>query len=82
MADQSDAPQGMETKNMPSEFHSDPNVVRPAPVPFGDSTHVDRNEGNQAAERDQEVGSKQGAQPTGRTETGGSTTSRGSAKKS
>lgn len=53
MADQTGgdaAPANMETKNMAIEPHTDPNVVRPAPVPFGDSTHIDRGEGHQQAE--------------------------------
>lgn len=50
MADQtSDAPQGMETKDMSAEFHTDPNAVRPAPVPYSDSTHIDRDEANRPA---------------------------------
>lgn len=78
MADQTSgesAPQSYETKNMPGGFdvsRPDPNVARPAPVPYTDTTHLDR----EASERDQEVGSAQGDVPTGTTETGGKTGTR------
>lgn len=59
-AGESAAPQGMETKDLPHGY-------APAAVPYPDSTHL----GRAAAERDQEVGSRQGSTPTGSTETGG-----------
>lgn len=76
MADQTSgdaAPEGIETKDLPGGFN--PNTAVPAAVPFTDTTHLDR-EREQAAERDQEIGSRQGSQPTGKTETGGSTTTK------
>lgn len=62
MTDQTnnEPPVGIETKNLPHGY-------APAPVPFDDTTTIER----EAAERDQEVGSKQGAATTGSTETGG-----------
>lgn len=65
MADQTGgdaAPANMETKNMAIEPHTDPNVVRPAPVPYGDSTHIDRGEGHTAPAATEDKPAESGAE--------------------